>query len=135
MNEQSRRRFSLLFLFAAAAVAFAPSTLSIQGCAPSIVAPARVVTSVTYVYEKDDTGSVPSGVLVGLDKLNRSGVRATAFEKDSKDGNGETPDQYKLPLQEATKAGLPALVSLAEDEVHKVIRDPKTEEQVMEAAQ
>jgi hypothetical protein len=53
------------------------------------VKPDRVV----YVYEKDDT-AVPSEVMVV-------------------DGNGEVPDQYKVAIDAARLAGLPAFVLLS----------------------
>lgn len=100
---------------------------------PSIVAPAAKVTAVVYVYEKDE-GSVPPAVLAALDRLNRQGVVATAFEEDTVDGSGETPEQYKIALADARKAGLPALVVLAGDRFVRVVKSPKTEEEVLEAA-
>lgn len=90
-------------------------------------------TSVTYVYEKDDT-AIPPPVLAALDKLNREKkILATTFEDDTKDGTGEVPDQYKVPLAAATGAGLPALVVTAGDKVLTVVKSPTTLEQVMEA--
>jgi hypothetical protein len=62
-------------------------------------------------------------------------VVATVFEDDTRDGSGEVPDQYKVPLAAAQQAGLPALVVTAGDKVLKVAKDPKTEAEVMEAAQ
>lgn len=95
------------------------------------VAPAKP-TSVVYVYEKDQ-GSAPSGVLVGLDKLNRQDITATTFEQDTTDANQDVPDQYALALSEAKKAGLPALVVLNNDTVLRVVKAPTTEAQVTEA--
>lgn len=91
------------------------------------------VTDVTYVYEKDQN-AVPAAVASGLDKLNTKGVNANPFEQNEVDGNGEVPDQYKAPLAAATKAGLPALVATSKGKVRKVVKDPKTEEQVLEVA-
>jgi hypothetical protein len=90
-------------------------------------------TAVTYVYEKD-AGAVPSPVAVGIDKLNRKGILATTFEEDTVDGQGEVPDQYKVPLKAAQESGLPALVATAGDKVLKVVKAPKSEAEVLEIA-
>lgn len=89
------------------------------------------VSAVTYVYEKD-SGSVPSDVLVALDKLNKQGILATAFEEDTVDGSGETPSQYKDAL-EASKDNRPALVVTRGNKL-KVHPKVTTEAQVLEAA-
>jgi hypothetical protein len=91
-------------------------------------------TAVTYVYEKDN-GSAPPPILAALDKLNRQGIFATPFEDDTLDGDGDVPDQYKVPLEAAHKEGLPSLVVTAGDKVLRVVKSPTTEEQVLEAAQ
>lgn len=98
---------------------------------PSILAPSKV-TAATYVYEKD-AGTPPPGVLAGLSTLNAQGIIATTFEEDTTDGTGETPAQYKLAKEEATKAGLPALVIQAGDKVIRVIKAPATDSHVLEA--
>ena len=91
-------------------------------------------TSATYVYEKDAT-AVPSEVMSGLNRLNRERkIVATLFEQDSTDGDAQVPDQYKIPVAKAKEAGLRALVVLAGDSVLAVVKDPKTEKQVVEAA-
>lgn len=92
-------------------------------------------TAATYVYEKDDT-AISSQVAAGLVRLNRErNIQATLFEEDTLDGEGQVPDQYKIALAEALKVGLPTLVITADDKVLKVVKDPKTEEQVWGAAQ
>jgi hypothetical protein len=106
-----------------------PSLPNIPNVIPSIKAD-RVV----YVYEKD-SGGIPSGVAAGLSKLNAAGIVATAFEEDTTDGSGETPEQYKLAKEAATKAGLPALVVQAGGTVLRVVKGPTTEQHVTEAAQ
>lgn len=100
--------------------------------APVEPAPSLKPTMATYVYEKDN-GTPPSSVAAGLDKLNRQGILATAFEEDTKDGNGNTPAQYVIALAEAKKAGLPALVVQAGDKVLRVVK-VSTEAEVLEAA-
>jgi hypothetical protein len=104
---------------------------------PDVVAPVEpapvVPTKITYVYEKDQ-GEVPSVVRVALDKLNRKGISATAFEDDTTDGSGAVPEQYAIALAEATKVGVPALVSQAGSVVLKVVKAPTTEQQVLEVA-
>ncbi len=91
------------------------------------------VDAVTYVYEKDQN-AVPSAVASGLSRLNEKGIKANPFDKDEVDGDDQVPDQYKVALAAATKTGLPALVAEAKGKVKKVVKDPKTEEQVLEVA-
>jgi hypothetical protein len=100
---------------------------------PSIIAPAKA-TAATYVYEKDQ-GGIPPAVASALDTLNRRTppVSATPFEQNTTDGTGDTPEQYKLPLEAAKKAGLPALVVMADKTVIAVVKAPTTVEQVLEA--
>ncbi len=97
---------------------------------PVVTTPA---TAAVYVYEKDAT-PVPVGVTVGLNRLNREkGIRATLFEEDTTDGDGDVPDQYRSALTAAQQQGLPALVVLADKTVLRVVKDPRTVEQVFEA--
>jgi hypothetical protein len=101
----------------------------------SPLAPAKPnATVATYVYEKDD-GAVPAAMLAALDALNKQGIKATVFEDDDRDADGDIPDQYKVPHAEATKVGLPQLVRTAGDTVVKVVRPAKdaTVEQILEA--
>jgi len=89
--------------------------------------------AVTYVYEVRDT-PVPVGVTTGINRLNRErNIRATAIDDDILDGDGDVPDQYKVPITEAHKVGLPALVVTSGDKALKVVKDPRTEQQVFEA--
>lgn len=103
---------------------------------PNIVAPlspATKATAATYVYE-ERSGSVPSPVLSALNKLNRERhILATALDADVKDGTGDEPEQYKVTLAAARKAGLPALVITSGDKVLAVVANPKTEAAVLEA--
>lgn len=90
-------------------------------------------TSVTYVYEKDDT-AVPPPVQAAINRLNRERkIVATLYEDDTPDGTGETPEQYKAPLAAAKAEGLPSLVVMAGDQVLRVVKSPVTEAEVMEA--
>lgn len=99
---------------------------------PRPVSP-TTVTAAVYVYEKD-AGPVPAGVSAGIDRLNREkNVTATLFEKDTVDGTGETPEQYKPALKAATDASLPALVVLSGTVVAKTVKAPKTLEDVVGA--
>lgn len=102
-----------------------------RGWLPEVLVPQLTpATAAAYVYEKDDT-AVPSGVSMGLDRLNREKhIPATLFEEDTLDGEGQVPDQYKIPLAEAQKAGLPALVVMGGDRVLNVVKAPTTAEQV-----
>lgn len=84
------------------------------------------------VYEKDEH-VITSEVKAALNELNRSGIQATLFEVDSKDGDGDVPEQYKLPLEAAKKAGLPAMVVMGGGKVLRVVTMPKTKAQVDEA--
>ena len=90
-------------------------------------------TAATYVYEKDTT-AIPNPVMAALNTLNTQGIVATIFEQDTTDASGETPEQYKVPLTAAKAAGLPSLVVTAKDKVLRVVKDPKTDAAVLEAA-
>jgi len=89
-------------------------------------------TAAVYVYEKDD-GAIPAGVLTAFDKLNRQNIRATSFEEDTKDGTGDTPDQYKVPLAAASEKGLPAMAVMGGDHILRVVKNPQSEADVMGA--
>jgi len=102
-----------------------------KGCVVPVIAPAKA-TAATYVFEKDSTG-IPGAVLSAINKLNRRGITATNHEVDTVDGSGEIPDQYKVPVAAAKVAGLPSLVVTAGEKVLRVVKDPKTEEAVLEA--
>lgn len=96
------------------------------------VTPAAKATAAIYVYEKDE-GSIPSAVASGGDKLNAAGIVFTTFERNTVNGNGQTPAQYVAPLAEANKIGLPALVVFAGDRFVRAVKAPKTEAEVLEA--
>lgn len=84
-------------------------------------------TAATYVYEKDD-GAPPPGVLAGLDRLNREKkITASAVDIDVVDGDGETPDQFKVAFAAARDAGLPVLIVTAGNKVICTVAKPKTE--------
>jgi hypothetical protein len=88
------------------------------------------ILRLTYVYEKDQS-SPPRPVASVLQQLNADGlVDAAEFEKDTVDGDGQVPDQFKVALEAAKKAGLPALVVEYEAGPPKVVKDPKTEADV-----
>lgn len=94
------------------------------------VDPTVKATAATYVYEKDDT-AIPSGVSTGLNRLNREKrIIATIFEDDTRDADGDVPSQYKVALDAAVNAGLPAFIVQAGDKVLSVVKSPTTEEQV-----
>ena len=130
--------WKVLLIFAGGWVLMGGATW--QGCSPSISTDWHLPTfttkpdAVTYVFEKDDTGAVPSEVASGLAKLNAKGILATSFEQDTIDGTGETPEQYKVSLAAAKSAGLPSLISTAGKRVLKVIKAPKTEAEVLGVA-
>lgn len=98
-----------------------------------IVSPSTPATAAVYVYEKDQ-GSIPPAVLAGINRLNRENkILATTFEDDNTDGDNDLPEQYKVPVQAAREAGLPALVVTAGDKVLRVVKAPTTLEQTVEA--
>ncbi len=120
-----------LFWFVSGGVAFPGWTIP---SLPGIPRLSPAVTAATYVYEKDE-GGIPNEVQTGLDRLNREKkILATPFEQDTKDGAGEVPDRYKVPLEAAKKVGLPSLVATAGAKVVRVVKNPTTEAAVMEAA-
>jgi hypothetical protein len=91
------------------------------------------VTAAVYVYEKDE-GPVPVGVYAGIEKLNREKeILASLFEKDTVDGTGETPEQYKPALDAAKARGIPSLVVLSGTTAITVVEKPQTEADVWEA--
>lgn len=91
------------------------------------------VDRVTFVFEKSKH-QIPLEVSNALNKLNtENGILATVFEQDAKDGDGNTPDQYKIALEAARKAGLPCLVIQSGNTVIKTVASPKTVADVLEA--
>ena len=102
--------------------------------APGPVSPSTV-TAAVYVYEKDES-AIPVGVTAGINKLNRDKkITASLFEKDTVDGTGNTPAQYKPALDAARAASIPALVVLSGTNVVKVVKSPKTEAEVLSSIQ
>jgi len=100
---------------------------------PPIPNPNRTALRATYVFEKDQS-SPPRAVQSALQQLNAAGsVVASDFEDDTVDGTGEVPDQYVVAAAEAKKAGIPVLVVEFSDGTVRVVKDPKTAEQVTEA--
>lgn len=98
--------------------------------APGPVSPNKA-TAAVYVYEKDES-AIPVGVTAGINKLNREKkITATLFEKDTVDGSGQTPDQYKPALDAAKRESIPSLVVLSGTAVVKVVKAPKTEAEVL----
>lgn len=98
---------------------------------PSVVP--STVTAAVYVYEKDES-AIPVGVTAGINKLNRDKkIIATLFERDTVDGQGQTPAQYKPALDAAKRESIPALVILSGSSVVKVVKSPKTEAEVLGA--
>ena len=91
-----------------------------------VVQPAEVDACV-LVYEKDSHVVEPS-VRAALNTLNRRNVLATLLEDDVTDGDGDIPEQYKLPLEAARKAGLPCLVVMAGGKVLRVVTNPTAEQ-------
>ena len=99
---------------------------------PTINKPSTI-TAAVYVYEKDD-GPVPVGVYTGIEKLNRKkNILASLFEKDTVDGTGETPEQYKYALVSAKAKSIPSLVVLSGTTTIAVVEKPQTETEILEA--
>lgn len=98
---------------------------------PPVVTPDNKATAVTLVHEKNY--ALPAPVLAALNKLNQRGIVATLFMPTTTDGTGDVPDQYKVPAAAAKEAGLPALVVTAGAKVLKVVKDPRTEDDVIKA--
>lgn len=109
----------------------------VQTPVPSDPAPVdptpKKITRVTYVFEKD-SHHVPRPVALALQRLNAAGIMASEFEEDTLDGSGRIPEQYAIPLAAAQQAGLPALVVQSHFAVVRVLKNPQTETEVMEAA-
>ncbi len=89
------------------------------------------LTAVTYFYEKDVTGAVPAQVLSAISALNLKGILATNLDVGATDGTNEVADQYKVSLPAAKAAGLPAMVFVSGEKVVKILKDPKTEQEVL----
>ena len=83
-------------------------------------------TAAVYVYEKD-SGGVPPGVTVGLDRLNRERrIVANLLETDTTNGGGNVPGQFR-PAVAAAGGRLPALVVLSGSTVLRVVPGPVAE--------
>jgi hypothetical protein len=123
-------RVAVLIAVALVLLAGVPQVESCAARRTVVVGPA---TAAVYVYEKD-SGPIPAGVTVALDRLNRDRrIVATLLEDDTTDGSGAVPDQYRAALEAARKAGLPAVVALAGQTVLRVTLKPASEAAVMEA--
>lgn len=106
---------------------------SVESCSVETQQTTRAATAAVYVYEKD-VSPVPTGVTVGLNRLNRErNVVATLFEDDTHNGGGEVPEQYRAALDAARKAGTPALVVLAGQTVLAVVTGPTTADEIVRA--
>ncbi len=90
--------------------------------------------TVAVVYESSD--NIPEPYVTGaLKKLNDAGLQTRVFDQDITTGSGEVPHHIKEALKAATNNGLPALVVLGGGKVISVQDLPKTEQQIVEAAQ
>jgi hypothetical protein len=124
------------FILAGIAIALAPLlpgevTIPLPGW--GVVTP--VVTAAVYVHEQRD-GGVPSGVMAGLNRLNREkGIVATVFDDDGVTGEDTVPLQYREPLQAAREAGLPAFVVMGGGKVLRVVKAPTTADAIVEAVE
>lgn len=128
-----KRQIYYLTIIALAWVAIAQPDLSAWFPAFGPVISTKA-TAATYIYEKDQ-GGIPAPVAAALDKLNRRTpkVLATTFERNTVDGSGEVPEQYRIALDAAKE--LPSLVVQAGEKVLAVVKNPKTEADVLGAVQ
>lgn len=94
--------------------------------------PIQKPTAVTYFYEKDQT-AVPPPVAAAISELNTQGIAANIVEQTPADGTGAVPLQYKFSWPAAKDAGLPCLVVMAGETVVRVVKGPKTQQEVLEA--
>lgn len=90
------------------------------------------VTQVTYVYEKE-RAPVPNSIRLGLRRVQREGITAGEIDQDARTGDGNVPSQYKIAIDAAKEAGIPALVVQAGDKIVKVIQNPQDFNEVLEA--
>jgi len=105
----------------------------VESCRATTEQIATTATAATYVYEKD-THAIPAYVTQAVNRLNRERkIVATLLEDDTTNGDGEVPAQYRLALEAARKAGLPAMVAMAGGQVLRVTPKPASEAAVMEA--
>lgn len=102
---------------------------------PLVIPPNTKVDRVTYVYEKDQN-NVPKPVASALERINREStglIVASEFEEDTINGIGVTPAQYKIALDAARSAGLPALIVQSGATVVRVLKSPTTEDEVLKS--
>ena len=111
----------------------------VQGARPPPVdpddpPPTTKVDRVTYVYERTQR-PVPRGVSAALREINdtNESIIAAGVDKDIRTGDLKTPKQYEIAIEAAKKVGIPALVVQSGDSILKVVKDPKTKEEVLEA--
>jgi len=104
-----------------------PDVSALRDWLPVTVVKPAEADAVVLVYEKDQHVIAPA-VRAALNTLNREGVLATLLEDDTTDGDGDIPEQYKLPLEAARKAGLPCLVVMAGGKVLRVVANPTAEQ-------
>ena len=98
---------------------------------PTVVVPVAKVTAATYFFP--NRGSVPPPVQAAISELNALDIVATTHEEGTTNAAGQVPAQHKHSWPEAQKAGLPCLVIMAGDVPVKVVKSPKTKQQVLEA--
>lgn len=100
---------------------------------PTVPAPTTPATSAIWVYEKSQH-TLPPPVLYALNRLNRErNIDATLYEQPEGEFVEKASPKYKAILAAAQQVGLPALVVISGSVVIKVVKDPKTEQQVLEA--
>jgi hypothetical protein len=110
------------FILAGVLVAVVLPPLPTEWTWPVVDTDVATVDAVVYCHEKDDS-AIPSGVMAGLNRLNRDrNVTATVFEDDTTTGDGDVPEQYRLPLEAARKHGMPCLVVMAGGKVLRVVK-------------
>lgn len=93
------------------------------------------ITSIVYVYEQRD-GMPAQWVLTTMDRLNRekTGLRATIVDDDTRNAEGEVPKQYIAAFAEAEKIGKPAAIALSGDRVIRSVSKPHEVAQIWSLA-
>jgi len=133
-------KYTILFVPDDVTEALTGTSVTLGGTAPSdptVTVPGQATRAV-YIYEKD-SGAVPPQVSGALNKLNKlaledgTGFVADEYEEDTKSGNTPVPAQYKTARAAALEAGLPCLVVLSGQDVLKVVKNPKSESDILEA--
>lgn len=87
---------------------------------PPVISPTQI-TSVDYVYERDET-AVPREISAWLREVNeKTDIVASEIDDDSVDPSGN----LRKSILEAKKAGIPCLVVMSGEKVVKIVLKPQ----------